>query len=167
MWKFIGVLELCLIGLSLQAQDIKLDAVYVCYSYYDTGLGARVDLKLSDDLRLYSGVTYGDWHIYRAAGFHSHTKFSLGVMPRVFKHDFESVMHKYFYFVNAGINYHLIGSYAPGPDMINPRFLQPWSIDIGVTSQVWRKYRGGVGFAVSLRMDLLRHEPEVNFGLYF
>lgn len=127
------------------------NAIYLAFQPADLGVGIRYDYHIKD-LGLYSSISYGDLGIYRHYGVRHHTKLTTGVLLPLRDYGTGN------FDVTAGINYHHIGSIIMDGLPINPKIINPWSFELGLSVKLKR-------FALAIRTDILRWEPCVDIGI--
>ena len=162
MRKLILIAILIIPGICFsQVNSPRISAAYLSCAPVDFGIGERIDFTVSDRVKIYESVTYGNWGLYKENGLEDHYRISLGMMWRLQERSFDPRMRNRYFYLTGAINYHIFNATDNVNESLNSIVMQPWSFELGVTFYVSQNVSVGV------RTDIPRWEPGIDFGFRF
>lgn len=128
--------------------------IYVTLQPTDLGVGLRYDRKISDG-GVYATVTRGNYALGDIF-IRNHIRSSAGIMIGI-NNTNEPDKGTFF---TAGISYHQYGQVHDDMNIIQDRFYRPVSFELGAGAHIFN-------FNAGIRMDVLKWEGNVDFGVSF
>lgn len=131
------------------------NAVYAVIQPGDFGLGLRYD-RHTDIGGVYVSLAKGSYRLPASGYIHNHYKGALGLMyelPQKINNPIKN-------YLSLGLTYHTYGERNYNPVLINENVFKPWSFEAGCGVKINR-------FIIGIRMDILKWEGSMDFGITF
>jgi len=135
--------------------NAQKNAFYISFQPVDFGLGLRYDRKLTNDVGLYTSVSYGKFRLPHGGYIKDHMRYVAGGL--FYLKEYHNTRPSF----GVGIIYATYGErYITMPDFPNSVF-DPISFELSFNTYCWER------FAIGVRFDFLKNESALDFGWRF